>query len=178
MIPNTSLSIFENAIYPWRGESISWFRDELVNKAYKFDFPIHKPFFELSEAQKDLIWTGNSYFQGLNDFFKELEDKNYKIQNRVMLSRYRGKTKCNACKGKRLRIEASYVKINSKTVSDLVDLPIKHLVTFFKNIDLDVYEQQIAKTIIVGNQQSFILFDRSWFGLFDIKQKFIHTFGR
>jgi len=158
VIPNTSLSIFENAIYPWRGESMGWFRDELVNKAYKFDFPIHKPYFELSEAQKDLVWTGNSYFQGLNAFFKELEDKNYKIQNRVMLSRYRGKTKCHSCKGKRLRIEASYVKINSKTVSDLVDLPIKHLVTFFKNIDLDVYEKQIAKRLLleINNRLSFL----------------------
>nr|WP_315145515.1 excinuclease ABC subunit UvrA [uncultured Flavobacterium sp.] len=158
VVPNTSLSIFENAIYPWRGESMGWFRDELVNKAYKFDFPIHKPYFELSEAQKDLVWTGNSYFQGLNAFFKELEDKNYKIQNRVMLSRYRGKTKCHSCKGKRLRIEASYVKINSKTVSDLVDLPIKHLVTFFKNIDLDVYEQQIAKRLLleINNRLSFL----------------------
>ena len=158
VVPNTSLSVFENAIYPWRGESMGWFRDELVNNAYKFDFPIHKPFFELSDAQKDLIWTGNSYFQGLNAFFKELEDKNYKIQNRVMLSRYRGKTKCHACKGKRLRIEASYVKINSKTVSDLVDLPIKHLVTFFKNIDLDVYEQQIAKRLLleINNRLSFL----------------------
>nr|MBP6551364.1 excinuclease ABC subunit UvrA [Flavobacterium sp.] len=158
VVPNTSLSVFENAIYPWRGESMSWFRDELVNNAYKFDFPIHKPFFELSEKQKDLVWTGNSYFQGLNSFFKELEEKNYKIQNRVMLSRYRGKTKCNSCKGKRLRIEASYVKINSKTVSDLVDLPIKHLVTFFKNIDLDVYEQQIAKRLLleINNRLSFL----------------------
>ena len=158
VIPNTSLSIFENAIYPWRGESMGWFRDELVNSAYKFDFPIHKPFFELSEVQKDLIWTGNSYFQGLNAFFKELEDKNYKIQNRVMLSRYRGKTKCHSCKGKRLRIEASYVKINSKTVSNLVDLPIKHLVTFFRNIDLDVYEKQIAKRLLleINNRLSFL----------------------
>ena len=158
VIPNTSLSIFENAIYPWRGESMGWFRDELVNNAYKFDFPIHKPFFELSEEQKDLLWKGNNYFQGLNAFFKELEDKNYKIQNRIMLSRYRGKTKCHSCKGKRLRIEASYVKINSKTVSDLVDLPIKHLVTFFKNIDLDVYEKQIAKRLLleINNRLSFL----------------------
>jgi excinuclease ABC subunit A len=158
VIPNTSLSVFENAIYPWRGESMGWFRDELVNNAYKFDFPIHKPYFELSETQKELVWTGNSYFQGLNAFFKELEDKNYKIQNRVMLSRYRGKTKCHSCKGKRLRIEASYVKINSKTVSDLVDLPIKHLVTFFEKIDLDVYEKQIAKRLLmeINNRLSFL----------------------
>lgn len=158
VVPNTSLSVFENAIFPWRGESMSWFRDELVNKAYKFDFPIHKPFFELTEEQKELIWTGNSYFQGLNDFFKELEEKNYKIQNRVMLSRYRGKTKCQTCKGKRLRVEASYVKINDKTVSDLVDLPIRHLVDFFKNINLDEYEKQIAKRLLVeiNNRLSFL----------------------
>jgi excinuclease ABC subunit A len=158
VIPNTSLSVYESAIYPWRGESMSWYKDELVKHAYKFDFPIHKPYFELTEDQKDLIWKGNQYFQGLNDFFKELEEKNYKIQNRVMLSRYRGKTKCHACRGKRLREEASYVKINGKTVSDLVDLPIKHLVTFFKNIDLNVYEQQIAKRLMVeiNNRLSFL----------------------
>ena len=158
VIPNTSLSIFENAIFPWRGESMSWYRDELVKNAYKFDFPIHKPFFELTEAQKELVWTGNQYFQGLNDFFKELEEKNYKIQNRVMLSRYRGKTKCNTCKGKRLRIEASFVKINGKTVSDLVDLPIRHLVDFFKNIDLNEYEKQIAKRLLIeiNNRLSFL----------------------
>ena len=158
VIPNTTLSVFENAIFPWRGESMSWFRDELVNNAYKFDFPIHKPFYQLSEDQKELIWNGNEYFQGLNRFFKELEEKNYKIQNRVMLSRYRGKTKCYSCKGKRLRIEASYVKINSKTVSDLVDLPIKHLVRFFESIDLDVYEKQIAKRLLIeiNNRLSFL----------------------
>ncbi|BDB57703.1 excinuclease ABC subunit UvrA [Flavobacterium ammonificans] len=158
VVPNTSLSIFENAIFPWRGESMSWFRDELVKNAYKFDFPIHKPFFELTEEQKEVVWTGNQYFQGLNDFFKELEEKNYKIQNRVMLSRYRGKTKCNSCKGKRLRIEASYVKINGKTVSDLVDLPIRHLVEFFKNIELNEYEKQIAKRLLIeiNNRLSFL----------------------
>ncbi|UPZ13789.1 excinuclease ABC subunit UvrA [Flavobacterium humidisoli] len=158
VVPNTSLSIYESAIYPWRGESMSWYKDELVKHAYKFDFPIHKPYFQLTDEQKDLIWTGNQYFQGLNDFFRELEEKNYKIQNRVMLSRYRGKTKCHSCKGKRLREEASYVKINGKTVSDLVDLPIKHLVTFFKNIELNQYEQQIAKRLMVeiNNRLSFL----------------------
>ena len=109
VIPNSALSIFENAIYPWRGESMGWYRDELVNNAYKFDFPIHKPYFQLTDAQKELLWNGNTYFQGLHEFFRELEEKNYKIQNRVMLSRYRGKTKCNVCKGKRLREEANYV---------------------------------------------------------------------
>jgi len=158
VIPNTSLSIYENAIFPWRGESMGWYRDQLVNNAYKFDFPIHKPYFQLTEEQKELIWTGNEYFQGLNDFFQELEDKNYKIQNRVMLSRYRGKTKCQTCKGKRLRPEASYIKINDKTVSELVDLPIRHLVDFFKSIELNEYEAQIAKRLLVeiNNRLSFL----------------------
>ncbi|MGL5112318.1 MAG: excinuclease ABC subunit UvrA [Flavobacterium sp.] len=158
VVPNTTLSVFENAIYPWRGESMSWFKDELIKTAYKFDFPIHKPYFQLSEAQKELIWNGNEYFQGLHDFFKELEEKNYKIQNRVLLSRYRGKTKCPSCKGKRLRTEASYVKINHKTVSDLVDLPIKNLVHFFKEIKLDEYEKQIAKRLLIeiNNRLSFL----------------------
>ncbi|MCW2119741.1 excinuclease ABC subunit UvrA [Flavobacterium sp. 7A] len=158
VIPNTSLSVYESAIFPWRGDSMSWYKDELIKHAYKFDFPIHKPFFELTSEQKELIWTGNSFFQGLNDFFKELEAKNYKIQNRVMLSRYRGKTKCTACKGKRLRVEANYVKINGKTVSELVDLPIKHLVAFFENIDLDKYEKQIAKRLLIeiNNRLSFL----------------------
>ncbi|HTG65985.1 MAG TPA: excinuclease ABC subunit UvrA, partial [Flavobacterium sp.] len=158
VVPNTSLSIYENAIFPWRGESMSWYRDQLVNSAYKFDFPIHKPYFQLTEEQKELIWTGNSYFQGLNDFFAELEEKNYKIQNRVMLSRYRGKTKCQSCKGRRLRPEAAYVKINDKTVSELVDLPIRNLVDFFKNIDLNEYEKQIAKRLLVeiNNRLSFL----------------------
>ncbi|WP_158729024.1 MULTISPECIES: excinuclease ABC subunit UvrA [unclassified Flavobacterium] len=158
VVPNTTLSVFENAIFPWRGDSMSWYRDELVNKAYKFDFPIHKPFYQLTEEQKEVLWTGNGYFQGLDDFFKELEEKNYKIQNRVMLSRYRGKTKCTACKGKRLRVEASYVKINQKTVSDLVDLPIKHLVTFFKKLELNSYEKQIANRLLIeiNNRLSFL----------------------
>jgi excinuclease ABC subunit A len=159
VIPNTALSVFENAIFPWRGESMSWYRDELVNNAYKFDFPIHKAFYQLSDQQKELIWKGNEYFQGLNDFFKELEEKNYKIQNRVMLSRYRGKTKCYSCKGKRLRIEASYVKIDSKTISDLVDLPICNLVTFFKEMKLSEFDQKVAKRLLIeiNNRLNFLV---------------------
>ncbi|RZV68271.1 MAG: excinuclease ABC subunit A, partial [Flavobacteriaceae bacterium] len=95
VIPNTALSVYENAIFAWRGESMSWYRDQLVNNSHKFDFPIHKPYFELSDKQKQLIWEGNDYFEGLHAFFAELESKAYKIQNRVMLSRYRGKTKCH-----------------------------------------------------------------------------------
>ncbi len=149
VIPNTALSIYENAIFAWRGESMSWYRDELVNNAYKFDFPIHKPYFELSEKDKALIWEGNSYFTGLNNFFKELEEKNYKIQNRVMLSRYRGKTKCQSCKGNRLRIEASYIKIGEKTVSDLVQISIKKLVAFFEALEISEFDQKVAKRLLV-----------------------------
>ena len=159
VIPNTALSVFENAIYPWRGESMGWYRDELVSNSYKFDFPIHKPYFQLTDEQKELVWKGNSYFQGLNDFFKELEEKNYKIQNRVMLSRYRGKTKCYSCKGKRLRIEASYVKIGGKTVSDLVDLPIKKLVAFFAALQINEFDQKVAKRLLIeiNNRLNFLV---------------------
>lgn len=149
VIPNTALSIYENAIFPWRGESMSWYRDQLVNHAYKFDFPIHKPYFELSDEQKNLVWEGNSYFVGLHKFFEEIESKNYKIQNRVLLSRYRGKTKCNSCKGKRLRKEALNVKINEKNIGDLVDLPIQKLISFFNNIELNDYEKQVSKRLLI-----------------------------
>lgn len=159
VIPNTSLSVYENAIYPWRGESMGWYRDQLVNNAYRFDFPIHKPFFELTDAQKSLVWEGNSYFTGLNDFFRELEEKNYKIQNRVMLSRYRGKTKCWSCKGKRLRPEANYVKIGGMTISDLVDMPMKRLVPFFADLQLSDYDKQVAKRLLIeiNSRLSFLV---------------------
>lgn len=148
IVPNTTLSVFENAIFAWRGESMSWYRDQLVNSAYKFDFPIHKPWFELSEDQKSLVWKGNKYFTGLSTFFKELEDKSYKIQNRVMLSRYRGKTKCTQCKGLRLRKEANYVQVSDKTISDLVSLPIKKLRAHFESLKLDSHQEKIASRLL------------------------------
>jgi excinuclease ABC subunit A len=158
VIPNTSLSVFENAIFPWRGESMSWYRDQLVNHAYKFDFPIHKPYFELTDEQKDLVWKGNKFFTGLNDFFQELEEKNYKIQNRVMLSRYRGKTKCTNCKGKRLRKETNFISVGGKTISDLVDLPIKRLIPFFKELQLSEYDTKVAKRLLIeiNNRLAFL----------------------
>ncbi|WP_179319736.1 excinuclease ABC subunit UvrA [Winogradskyella helgolandensis] len=148
VIPNTALSVFENAIFPWRGESMSWYRDQLVNNSHEFDFPIHKPYFQLSDEHKALIWKGNKYFEGLDDFFAELESKAYKIQNRVMLSRYRGKTKCSVCKGKRLRVEASYVKIDNATITDLVDLPIDELTVFFQKLELNDSDTKIAKRLL------------------------------
>ncbi|GAA3790354.1 excinuclease ABC subunit UvrA [Corallibacter vietnamensis] len=158
VIPNTALSVYENAIFPWRGDSMSWYRDMLVNNSHKFDFPIHKPYFELSENHKQLIWDGNEFFEGLNSFFAELESKAYKIQNRVMLSRYRGKTKCKACQGKRLRPEANYVKIGGKTITDLVDMPLDKLITFFKNLELNSHELKIAERLLkeINNRLSYL----------------------
>ncbi|WP_194768757.1 excinuclease ABC subunit UvrA [Tamlana sp. I1] len=158
VIPNTGLSVYESAIFPWRGESMSWYKDQLVNNSHKFDFPIHKPFFELSEAQKQLIWTGNQYFEGLNSFFAELEAKAYKIQNRVMLSRYRGKTKCKACNGKRLRSEANYVKIAGATITDLVEMPLDKLTVFFNQLELNDYDLKIANRLLkeINNRLTFL----------------------
>ena len=158
VIPNTALSVYENAIFPWRGESMSWYRDQLVNNSHKFNFPIHKPFYQLTDAQKQLIWDGNSYFQGLHTFFAELEAKAYKIQNRVMLSRYRGKTKCSKCHGKRLRPEANYVKVGGATITDLVTMPLDKLMAFFNQLELDDYDTTIAKRLLkeITNRLSFL----------------------
>ncbi|WP_350291752.1 excinuclease ABC subunit UvrA [uncultured Croceitalea sp.] len=148
VIPNTALSIYEEAVFPWRGESMSWYKDQLVNAAYTFDFPIHKPWFELSEEQKQLVWDGNEHFIGIHKFFQQLEEKSYKIQNRVMLSRYRGKTKCSKCKGKRLRKEADYVQLNGKSISDIIELPIRKLTPFFEELQLSEHDQTIAKRLL------------------------------
>ncbi len=158
VIPNTALSVYENAIFPWRGESMSWYRDQLVNNAYKFDFPIHKPWFQLTEEQKQLVWDGNKYFEGLNSFFSFLESKSYKIQNRVMLSRYRGKTKCATCKGKRLRPEAGYVKINGTAIQELVELPLDKTAIFFKNLELSEFDEKVAKRLLleINNRLRFL----------------------
>ncbi|WP_397362834.1 excinuclease ABC subunit UvrA [Olleya sp. R77988] len=158
VIPNTALSVYENAIFPWRGDSMGWYRDQLVNNSHKFDFPIHKPYFELSDAHKKLIWEGNQYFEGLNSFFAELESKAYKIQNRVMLSRYRGKTLCKNCNGKRLRPETNYIKIANATLTDLVELPLNKLANFFNQLELNDYDTTIAERLIVEikNRLSFL----------------------
>ena len=136
VIPNTSLSVYEDCIAPWRGQKLKKYKQLLVNNAHLFDFPIHRPFFELSKEQKDLLWSGNEHFKGIDFFFKKLEQKMYKIQNRVMLSRYRGRTTCSDCKGKRLRKEATYIKVNGLSITELVDMPISKLLDFFKQIKL------------------------------------------
>ncbi|MDA7706379.1 MAG: excinuclease ABC subunit UvrA [Flavobacteriaceae bacterium] len=158
VVPNTSLSIYENAVFPWRGESMKYYRDQLVNNSHKFDFPIHKPYFELEAKHQKLLWKGNSHFKGLNAFFEELESKAYKVQNRVMLSRYRGKTKCGSCQGKRLRPEANFVKVGGASITDLVELSLKDLREFFKTLKLDTKEQEIAKRLLkeINNRLEFL----------------------
>ena len=158
VIPNTGLSIFEDCIFPFKTPSYIHYKDDLIAVAYQFDIPIHKPWFELSEKQKEIVWNGNSSFNGIHHFFSTLEEKSYKIQNRVMLSRYRGKTKCTTCNGKRLRKETDYVKINEKTISDLVTLPLDELSVFFKNIQLNPYEAKIGKRLLteITNRLKFL----------------------
>jgi excinuclease ABC subunit A len=158
VIPNTALSIFEDAILPWKSDSFKKYKSDLINNAYKCNIPIHKPWFELTEEQKQLVWQGNKYFKGITSFFNHIEEKSYKIQYRVMLSRYRGKTKCPVCNGKRLRNEANFVKINNKNISDLVDLPIDELIVFFKNLKLSDHQKKIAKRLIVeiNNRLAFL----------------------
>ncbi|SHF68515.1 Excinuclease ABC subunit A [Mariniphaga anaerophila] len=149
VIPNKSLSIYQDAIVCWRGEKMSKWKDRLIYSADQFGFPIHKPYFELSPDQKSLLWTGNKYFKGLNRFFKYLEEKSYKIQYRVMLSRYRGKTTCPDCKGTRLKKEAGYVKVAGMSLQELVLTPVAELRAFFEGLQLDKHEQEIAKRILI-----------------------------
>lgn len=134
IVPDPSLSVFDGAIACWKGEKMGEWKEALIRNAHRFGFPVHRPYNELSEAEKKLLWTGNKYFNGLNDFFKFLEQESYKIQYRVMLARYRGKTTCPECQGSRLRKEASYVKVAGKTIGEIVSMQIKDSLSFFKNI--------------------------------------------
>ncbi len=149
VIPNTSLSVYDDAVLPWNSDSFYKYKEDLILNAYKFDFPIHKPYYQLSEKQKEILWNGNQSFEGLHKFFKQLEEKSYKIQYRVMLSRYRGKTKCFECNGTRLRKESNNVKIHHKSITELIDLPIHELIDFFEDIDLNTHDKKIAKRILM-----------------------------
>jgi len=148
VVPNKKLSIFEDAVVAWKGDKMSAYKNELIRTASKFDFPIHKPYNKLSKSQKKLLWTGNKHFEGLNDFFKMLEQNSYKIQYRVMLSRYRGRTKCTVCDGLKLRKETNYVKINNKNIGELLSMPLSDLKYFFDNINFTTYEKDVAKRIL------------------------------
>jgi excinuclease ABC subunit A len=148
VIPNKSLSVYEDAIACWKGEKMSWYKDQFIQIAYKFDFPIHRAYMDLTEAEKENLWEGNEYFEGLHAFFKMIEKQSRKIQYRVMLSRYRGKTICYNCKGTRLKKEASYVKINGKAISDLVNLSISDLKDFFDTIQLSKHQAKTSERIL------------------------------
>lgn len=158
VIPDKSRSVFDGAIAPWRGEKMGAWLDKLVRSAIKFDFPIHRDYSELTKAQQELLWTGNKYFRGLNDFFAELEEQTYKIQYRVMLSRYRGKTDCPDCKGTRLRKDASYVKVNGHSITDIVLLPLDKAFELFSNLELTENEAIIAKRLLaeIVNRLQFL----------------------
>ena len=149
VVPNKSLSIYDEAIVCWKGEKMGKWRDDLISSSSKFDFPIHKPYYQLTPEQRQLLWTGNRYFKGLNDFFAHLEEKSYKIQYRVMLARYRGKTTCPECGGKRLRKEAGWVMVGGKSLPDLVNLSIIDLMAFFDQLELNEHDQKISARLMV-----------------------------
>ncbi|MGV3603816.1 MAG: excinuclease ABC subunit UvrA [Dyadobacter fermentans] len=148
VIPDKNLSVYDGAIAPWRTEKMGEWLVPLVRNGVKFDFPIHRPYKDLTPAQKELLWTGNQYFQGINDFISELESQTHKIQYRVMLSRFRGRTTCPDCRGSRLRKDASYVKIGGKSITDIVLMPIQDVSVFFKQLELGDHDRQIARRVL------------------------------
>jgi len=158
VFPNKSLSVYEGAIVPWKGEVMGEYLNGLVFNAKKFNFPIHRTITELTKKEYQLLWDGNQYFTGLNEFFKFLESQTYKIQYRVMLSRYRGKTECPDCKGTRLRKDANYVLVNQKSVTDVVLMPVSESVEFFRKLELNDFDRQVAKRILpeIINRLSFL----------------------
>jgi len=160
VIPDKRLSVYEKAIAPWRGEKLGQWRERLIKVANKFDFPIHKSIIDLTTAQYNLLWTGNEYFGGLNEFFKEVEQNLYKIQYRVLLSRYRGRTICPECHGYRLRKEALYVKVAGKNIGELCEMPVKDLQKWFSEVELSAYDKTVSKRILIEiNTRLKILLD-------------------
>ena len=158
VIPNKSFSVYDDAVACWKGEKMSEWKHALIDVAQKFDFPIHKPYYQLSEEQRELLWSGNSHFEGIDSFFKHVEEQTYKIQYRVMLSRYRGKTICPDCKGTRLRKDASYVKVTGKSMADIVKLQLNEVSDFFQNIKLDEHDEKIANRLLteINNRLHFL----------------------
>jgi excinuclease ABC subunit A len=159
VIPDTSKSVFEGAIACWKGEKSSEWLDAFLSAAHKFDFPVHRPYKDLSKAEVRILWNGNQYFHGINKFFSLLEEQTYKIQNRVMLARYRGRTTCPTCDGKRLRQEALYVKIAGHDIADLIEMPIDELQVFFNQLELTENDRQIGRRLLleVNNRLGFMM---------------------
>lgn len=158
VIPDKSLSVYNDAVACWKGEKMSEYKFALIRQAHHFDFPVHKPYYELTREQRNLLWTGNKYFEGINSFFEMVESQTYKIQYRVMLSRYRGKTVCPDCLGTRLRKDANYVKINGKSVTDLVLMPVEDAFAFFSDLQLSDYDHQVADRLLteIKNRLGFL----------------------
>ncbi len=158
VIPNKSLSVYDDAVVCWRGEVMSKWKHKLIRSADQFDFPIHRPYAELTQEQRDLLWNGNQYFKGINAFFERLEAKQYKIQYRVMLARYRGKTICHECRGTRLKRESTYVKVGGKSITELVEMPVERLCGFFESIVLDDTDSLASKRLLleIKNRLQFL----------------------
>ncbi|MCB0491354.1 MAG: excinuclease ABC subunit UvrA [Cyclobacteriaceae bacterium] len=148
VIPDKSLSVFEGAVAPWRSPTMSKWQKPLVKNGIKFDFPIHRSYSDLTEKEREVLWSGNEYFDGIDQFFKYLGSKMHKIQYRVMLSRYRGRTICPDCRGTRLRKDAAYVKINGTSITDLVLMPLEELAVFFDQIELSQYDKKVSDRIL------------------------------
>ena len=149
VIPDKRLSVYEGAVAPWKGEKLVWWRDQFVKAAKKFDFPVHKPIIDLNKQQYKTLWEGNEHVQGINDFFAEVERNLYKVQYRVLLSRYRGRTACPDCQGYRLRKEALYIKVNGRHIGELCEMPVRDLSAWFDGLTLQPHEQQIARRILI-----------------------------
>lgn len=149
VIPDKRLSVYETAVAPWKGEKLGWWKDQFIKGARKFDFPIHKPIIDLTKEQYKILWEGNSFVQGINDFFREVEANLYKVQYRVLLSRYRGRTQCPDCNGYRLRKEALYVKVGGMHIGELCEMPVRDLQTWFAALALSEYDQQVSKRILI-----------------------------
>ncbi len=149
VIPDRRLSVYEGAVAPWKGEKLGWWKEQFIKAAKKFDFPIHKPIMDLTKAQYKTLWEGNEFAQGIDEFFREVEQNLYKVQYRVLLSRYRGRTLCPDCRGYRLRKEALYVKIHTKHIGELCEMPVKDLFQWFESLQLSAFDQQVAKRILI-----------------------------
>ena len=159
VVPNRSLSVYDGAVVCWRGEKMGEWRDMVIRGAEKAGFPIFTPYYELTDEQRRMLWEGTRYFEGINAFFKMLQENQYKIQYRVMLARYRGKTICPACHGTRLKPEANYVRVGGKSISELVDLPITELKQFFDHLKLNAHDAQVAARILaeINSRIRFLL---------------------
>ena len=153
VIPDTRLSLFEGAVAPWKGEKLSWWKDQFIKGASKIDFPIHKPIAQLTKAQYQLLWDGAGKVYGIHDFFKEVEQNLYKVQYRVLLSRYRGRTTCTDCGGYRLRKEALYIKVGGKHIGELCQMPVRDVKKWFDALVLSEHDNSVAKRILIEIHQ-------------------------